>query len=251
MRKKIIISSLFNLLLLNSFSQIVTKEQTNPDNNSIQTKKVPKEIAKDTATRFYIEASFANTFRSLESNPDFLNEPLGERANESKLGIWSYSLGLTAPVSKHVYFDGALSILRNGEQYSWNSTVNDSSFIYQTKYNYFALPLQLKLQGGKNLKYFIGSGIAPQMYLSYRQDQKWTEAIGKKRNDKITVNNSINSFAFSWISCAGIELSFADYYGLRLSASYRQQLTNTYTKYYGFIQKANAISFNFAITRSF
>ena len=77
MRKKITISSLFTLLLLNSFSQIVTKEQMKTENKSLQKKKT----VKDTSSRFYVEASFANSFRSLESNVDFLNKPLGERAN--------------------------------------------------------------------------------------------------------------------------------------------------------------------------
>jgi hypothetical protein len=151
MRKEITISGLFFLMLFNSYSQIVTKEQKNTENKTIQKKKT----VKDTSSRFYVEASFTNSFRSLESNADFLNKPLGERANETKLGIWSYSLGMTTPLSNHIYFDGALSLLRNGEQYSWESNTSDSTFNYQSKYNYIALPLQIKLQGGKNLKWVL------------------------------------------------------------------------------------------------
>ncbi|MBU3661431.1 MAG: PorT family protein [Flavobacteriales bacterium] len=247
MRKKITISSLFTLLLLNSFSQIVTKEQINSENKSIHKKKAEK----DTSSRFYAEASFASSFRSLESNVDFLNKPLGERANESKLGIWSYSLGMTTPMSNHIYFDGALSLLRNGEQYSWESTISDSTFNYQSKYNYIALPLQIKLQGGKNLKYFIGGGLIPQMNFSYRQNQQWTDSLGAKGDEKIKVNNEINSFAFSWLVSAGLELQFENNFGLRLSANYRNQISNTYIEFSDYIHKASAIGINIGITRKF
>ena len=247
MRKKITISSLFTLLLLNSFSQIVTKEQKKTEDKSLQRKKT----IKDTSSRFYVEASFANSFRSLESNVDFLNKPLGERANESKLGIWSYSLGMTTPLSNHVYFDGALSLLRNGEQYSWKSNTSDSTFNYQSKYNYIALPLQIKLQGGKNLKYFVGGGLIPQINFSYKQTQQWTDSLGAKGDETIKVNNEINSFAFSWVVSAGLELQFENNFGLRLSASYRNQISNTYIEFSDYIQKANAIGVNIGITRKF
>ncbi len=247
MRKKITISSLFTLLLMNSFSQIVTKEQKNSENRPIQ----KKNTAKDTSSRFYVEASFVNSFRSLESNTDFLNKPLGERTNESKLGIWSYSIGMTTPLSNHIYFDGALSLLRNGEQYRWESKTSDSTFNYQSKYNYIALPLQLKLQGGKNLKYFVGGGLIPQMNFSYKQEQQWTDSLGSKGDETIKINNEINSFVFSWVVSAGLELQFENNFGLRLSASYRNQISNTYIEFSDYIHRANAIGVNIGITRKF
>jgi len=247
MRKKITISGLFFLMLFNSYSQIVTKEQKNTENKTIQMKKT----AKDTSSRFYVEASFTNSFRSLESNADFLNKPLEERANETKLGIWSYSLGMTIPLNKHIYFDGALSLLRNGEQYSWESNTSDSTFNYQSKYNYIALPLQLKLQGGKNLKYFVGGGVIPQMNFSYKQEQQWTDSLGSKGDETIKINNEINSFAFSWVVSAGLELQFENNFGLRLSATYRNQISNTYIEFSDYIHKANAVGVNIGITHKF
>ncbi len=247
MRKKITISCLFSLFLLNSFSQIVIKEQKKTEGQSIQKEK----IIKDTSSRFYIEASYLNSFRSLESNVDFLNKPLGERANESKIGIWNYSLGMTTPLNNHIYFDGALSLLRNGEQYSWKSSTSDSTFNYQSKYNYIALPLQIKYQGGKNLKYFVGGGLIPQMNFSYKQSQQWTDSLGAKRDETIKINNDINSFAISWVVSAGLELQFENNFGLRFSASYRNQISNTYIEFSDYIHKANAIGLNLGITRKF
>ena len=231
------------LLILNwnLFSQIVTKENVS---NS-------KKNLKDTNSRFYVETSILSSFRTLESNPDFLNTPLGERANEVKFSIWNYSLGMTTPLTNYLYFDGGLSILRNGEQYSWESTTSDSTYNYQSKYNYLGLPLQLKLQGGENLKYFVGAGIIPQMYLSYKQEQQWTDSLGSKRTGEEKINNKINPFALSWIISAGIELQFENDFGLRLTGTYRSQLSNTYAEFNDYIHKANAIGFNIALTRKF
>lgn len=247
MRKKITISSLFTLVFLNSFSQIVTKEPVKTEKRGYQKRSTPK----DTSSIFYIEASFANSFRKLESNADFLNKPLGERVNETKLGIWSYSLGMTTPLSNSIYFDGALSLMRNGEQYSWESITSDSTFNYQSKYNFIALPLQIKLQGGKRIKYFVGGGLIPQINFSYKQEQQWTNSLGSKGDETITVNNNINPFAFAWMVSAGLELQFENNFGLRLSAIYRNQISNTYIEFSDFIHNANAIGVNIGITRKF
>jgi len=244
MTVKNILPILFLTFSLNLISQIVTKDNLN---NS----KKKTTLNRDTSSRFYFEASRLNAFRTLEPNADFLNTPLGERANEFKLSIWNYTIGMITPLSKYIYFDGGLSILRNGEQYSWESTTSDSTYNYQTRYNYLGLPLQLKLQGGQNFKYFIGGGILPQMYLSYKQEQQWSEAIGTKRKGEEKINNQINSFAFSWIASAGVEFQFENNFGLRFSGTYRKQINNTYSKYSDYIHKANAIGFNLALTRKF
>jgi hypothetical protein len=235
------LAALFLILNWNLSSQIVTKENVS---NS-------KKNLKDTNSRFYVETSILSSFRTLESNPNFLNTPLGERANEVKFSIWNYALGMTTPLTNYLFFDGGLSILRNGEHYSWESTTSDSTYNYQTKYNYLGLPLQLKLQGGKNLKYFVGAGIIPQMHLSYKQKQQWTDSLGSKRTGEEKVNNQINSFALSWIVSAGIEFQFENDFGLRLSGTYRNQISNTYTEFNDYIHKANALGFNVALTRKF
>ncbi len=244
---KITISGLFTFLLLNCFSQIVTKQESNSKDKS----ELKQKTVKDTVSIFYVEANFASSFRKLEPNVDFLNKPLGERANETKLGIWSYSLGMTTPLSNHIYFDGALSLLRNGEQYSWKSNTSDSTFNYQSKYNFIALPLQIKLQGGKKLKYFVGGGLIPQMNFSYKQMQQWTDSLGAKGDETIKVNNEINSFAFSWVVSAGLELQFENNFGLRLCASYRNQISNTYIEFSDYIHKSKAIGVNIGITRKY
>lgn len=246
MNRNLLASLLFVGISWCSFSQIVTK--STPSKTTSDAKVKP---AKDTSSRFYVEAGYYSCTRNLSPNVDFLNKPLGERANETKLSVWSYSIGLTTPIAKYIYFDGGLSLLRNGEQYKWASTTSDSTFNYQSRYSYIAMPLQLKLQGGNNFRYFVGGGLIPELYQSYSQKQQWNDSLGSSKTAVVKVNSDVNSFALSWVATAGVELIFKNSFGLRLSGSYRSQVTNSYKKYSDYVHKTNAIGFNIALTRKF
>jgi hypothetical protein len=221
-----------------SFSQLVNvSEETKKSND------------KDSSSSVYLEAGIFSVNRTLESNSEFLNKPLGERANETKINLWSYSIGMVAPISKHFVFDGGLSFIQNGEQYAWESSTSDSSFNYQTKYRYIGMPLQVKFQTGKNFQFFIGGGLIPQMQVAYLQTQNWTDSLGGKYDEKIKVYNNLNSFVLSAVGSAGVILNFQNKFGLRFSAQYRRQLTDSYTKYNGYLHKTSAFGFTFGLTR--
>lgn len=234
-------STLLFLFLANfSFSQLV---------NVTDEKK--KSIDKDTSSSIYLEAGIFSVHRTLEPNPDFLNKTLGKRANETKINLWSYSIGMLAPISKHFVFDGGLSFIQNGEQYAWKSATSDSSFNYETKYRYIGMPLQVKFQTGKNFQFFIGGGLIPQMQVAYLQTQNWTDSLGGKDDAKIKTYSNLNSFVLSAVGSAGIVLNFQNKVGFRLSMQYRQQLTDSYTKFNGYLHKTSAIGFTFGLTRKF
>jgi hypothetical protein len=221
-----------------SFSQLVTiSDEKN------------KSTEKDSTSSVYLEAGIFSVNRTLESNPDFLNKALGERVNETKINLWSYSIGMVAPISKHFVFDGGLSFIQNGEQYAWKSATSDSSFNYETKYRYIGMPLQVKFQTGKNFQFFIGGGLIPQMQVAYLQTQNWTDSLGGMDDAKIKTYSNLNSFVLSAVGSAGIVLNFQNKFGLRLSAQYRRQLTDSYTKYNGYLHKTSAIGFTFGLTR--
>jgi hypothetical protein len=210
-----------------------------------------KSDEKDSSSSVYAEAGYFMVNRTLESNPDFLNKPLGERANEKSINLWSYSIGLVAPISKYLVFDGSLSFIQNGEQYAWQSSSTDSTFNYKTKYRYIGMPLQVKFQTGKNFVFFAGGGIIPQMYFAYVQSQNWTDSLGSKAEVKIKNYNNLSSFILSAVGTAGIVFNFQNNFGLRLSVQYRKQLTDTYSEYNGYLHKSSAFGFNFGLTRKF
>lgn len=219
--------SLFILLFSNTFGQIVMSGQ--PE------KKAPK---KDTTILFYVEGQYGISFRSLFPNPDFLNTPLGQRASEESIKLYSYQLGITLPLTPALQINTGLGMFQNGEQYSWQSSENDSSFHYESRYRYFGMPVQLQLQHGKSLKFQIAGGLLPQLIQSYTQDQSWTNALGSKGTYTDKQRTGKETFILSAIANAGFHYQFKSQLGLRLGVSYRRQLTNTYIKYADYIHKS-------------
>jgi len=208
-----------------------------------------KKLKNDTSSCFYFEAIRFNSSRDLAVNSNFLAKPLGERAFETSYVRWGFTLGMTLPISKVLFFEGGLSYLRNGEQYSWKSSENDSSFSYQTSYSYISMPLQVKIQGGLRLKYFLATGLQPQLFQSFRQKQQWTNDVNTKYSATLKDNSDLNSFVISWITTAGLALELSKLYGIRISAQYRSQLNSSYLKTGDYIHKANGLGFAFGLTR--
>ena len=200
-------------------------------------------------TQFYVESQRMELFRDLTSNDAFLPTPLGERANESSLTAWSQQLGLCLGLTKFVYLDGGVSWMQNGEAYAFSDSNSDSTFDYQTRYRYLALPLQLKLTFGDKFKFYGGFGLVPALYQGYKQDLQWTNALGAKYDDKIKINNAMNSFTISWIGSAGIDLQLDENHRLRLGYLYRKQLNNSYGPYEDYVHKSYGWGFNIGLSK--
>ena len=232
---------LFLVFLSSSLSaQIIT---------SAAPSKEKKKPSKDSSSVLYMDFQRINTTPRLEQNPDFLNKPLGERAYETSLKLWSYQFGIVAPISRHLSFDGGLALIQNGEQYQWNSTSTDSSYDYTTKYRYFGMPIQLKYQTGKNVVFFIGAGLTPQLFQSYEQKIHWTDSL--KNNSNLTVKDEsmCQSFVLSATGSTGIQVHFNSNYGLRLSFYFRYQLTNSYGPYQDYKHFSTGLGGGIAFTR--
>ena len=151
-------------------------------------------IKENYPTRFYFESQRMLMFRSLSPNEDFLNVPLQERANEQALGLWSQQLGICMGLGKHLYLDGGVAWMQNGEAYEFKDLLSDSTYNYQTRYRYLSMPLQLKLTFGNQIKLYGGIGLIPSLYQNYRQDIQWTNALGAQYDDQININNAETKF---------------------------------------------------------
>lgn len=210
-----------------------------------------KNKSRDSTSIVYFDFQQLNTRPTLTQNTAFLTVPLGERANETALKVWSYQVGLCSPISKSLSFDGGLAMIQTGEQYSWNSTTTDSSYNYTTKYRFFGMPLQLKYQTGKDFVFFIGAGVVPQLFQSYQQAISWTDSLGNAGKKTLNDESMCQSFVLSALASTGIQLHFKSNYGLRFSFYYRYQFTNTYGPYQYFKHYSTGIGGGVALTRKF
>jgi opacity protein-like surface antigen len=200
-------------------------------------------------TSYYFETQRMQMFRTLLSNDNFLPTPLGERANEIPLSTWSHQIGICVGLSRFVYFDGGVSWMQNGEAYTFESLDSDSSFNYQTRYRYLALPLQLKMAFGDQFKFYGGIGIVPGLYQDYKQDLEWTNPLGAKYDDVVKINNNMNSFQFSGLGSVGIEAQLDNNYTIRFGALYRRQFNNSYNPYDAYVHKSFGWGLNLGLCK--
>ena len=183
-------------------------------------------------TQVCFEAFSFSSHRMLSPNPDFLNTPLGERAKEVPLRLWSYGLGLQTGLGKWLRFDGGLQFVQNGEQYDYSDAQSDSTFHYENRYRYIGMPLSLNVHWGNAFKIFAGPGITPLIFSQFVQNTRWTSALGSKEDDKIKVkNNEYASSALEVFGQIGAQWTGKSGWGGMVKAVYRKQVTNTYSKY--------------------
>jgi hypothetical protein len=153
-------------------------------------------------------------------------------------------------LSKNFYLDGAVSWMQNAEAYVFAAQDSDSTFAYQTRHRYLALPIQMKVAFGEKIKIYSGLGLVPALYQGYRQDLQWSNPLGAKYDDQIKVNNAMNSFTLSWLCSAGFEANLDNNYSLRLGVLYRSQLNNSYSPYEDYIHKSMGWGLNFGVSKN-
>lgn len=209
-----------------------------------------KDVKSNYPTRYYFESQRMEMFRSLVSNDAFLPTALGTRADEIAQKAWSHQIGICMGLSKNFYLDGAVSWMQNAEAYAFAAPDSDSTFNYQTRYRYLALPLQMKATFGEKIKFYSGLGLVPALYQGYRQDVQWSNPLGAKYDDQIKVNNAMNSFTISVMGSAGFELQLDNNYSFRMGFLYRSQLNNSYSPYEDYIHKSMGWGLNFGLSKN-
>lgn len=203
------------------------------------------------STQVSLEITRNQSYRTLIPNASFLNTPLGERANETPLTLWSYGLGMQTGLGKWVRFESGLIWLQQGEQYRYNDPSSDSSLNYTNQYRYIGLPLSLNLHYGSSFRVFAGLGISPLIFNRSIQQINWSTALGANEKETLKIkNNEFSSAVFQVYYQGGIQYSGEGGWGLILKAVYRQHLTNTYGKYNPYIHKANAMGITLGISKT-
>ena len=234
-----------------SFGQISSGkvEEPKPEVDTPRVKRTPTEGLNEFS--FYLGAGRVFSNRVLTENAFPFGAPLGLRADETGLKSWSFQVGVRNRFAQWFSYDAGLSIDRTGESYSYDDPETDSTYSYTTRYTYYALPLQVFVTYGKDLRFFAGGGIQPQLFAGYRQEQQWTTSKNGEDKATITADKGMNSFTMAAIASAGVQLRFGPRVSIYLLPTMLWNLTSTYDDQSDYIHKARTFNLKFGLVFHF
>ncbi|MFZ9027822.1 MAG: outer membrane beta-barrel protein [Crocinitomicaceae bacterium] len=222
-----------------SFAQIEISEETQEVEDVI--------LPLDTRyTEAYFHANWSSTSRKLIENDAPFGDTLGNRIFEGKLNRWSYGVGFRSRLNDYLSWEGGISLLRNGESYLYEAA--DTMYSYNTTYIYIGMPIKVMFTYGQQIRVYAGGGILPQMFVQYRQDQEWLTTLDYREKNTITANNGYNSFVFSLVFNAGVQMDITKNMAMYVMPEFRYQLTSSYEKQDDFKHYGRALGLNLGLT---
>lgn len=237
MKRSILVYSF--LACFYSFAQI----ENTPDSMEIQK---PVKGADVYSTEAFFLTNWSVTGRTLTENTGLFGDTLGVRADETNLNKWSFGIGFRNRITKNLAWEGGISLLRNGESYSFEGT--DTSYNYTTTYTYIGMPLKLDYVIGKKLQFIAAVGVIPQMFMSYRQVGTDVNSEDTETTFDIKTKSGYTPFVLSAVFNLGGQLRLSDQVRFFFIPEYRMQLNSTYTDKSSFIHKGHAIGFNMGLS---
>jgi len=200
----------------------------------------------ESTTSFYFITNWSNTFRRLEENDGVFGDSLGARADETPYNLWSFGIGYRSMLTKYLMFEGGMSIMRNGEQYSFTDT--DTSNIYKAEYTYVAMPLKLNYTYGRRLKVIVGGGVVPQMLLGFKKNIEWEATDKTKGSEEVKIKEGYNTFVISAVVNLGIEYEVSAKSSVLFVPEYKTQLNSSFGKIDSYKHFGRSIGFNIGLT---
>lgn len=224
----------------------LSKESTREEKE--KKKKEKAEASADGTTEVFLQANWSFTTRKLIPNEGFFGDSLGERANETGLGTFSYGIGLRNKINEFLKWEGGISFLQNGEKYSFASELNDSTYSYTSTYRYIGMPIKLYYAYGNSIQLMAGVGVLPQMFLHQRQQIKYTSAENESFEEELKSKIGFSSFTMSAVFNLGANFKLGESWSITVLPEYRLQLTSSLSKNAGFKHYGRAIGLNLGIT---
>lgn len=222
-----------------SFAQIEISEETQEVEDVI--------LPLDTRyTEAYFHANWSSTSRKLIENDAPFGDTLGNRVFEGKLNRWSYGVGFRSRLNDYLSWEGGISLLRNGESYLYEAA--DTMYSYNTTYVYIGMPIKVMFTYGQQIRVYAGGGILPQMFVQYRQDQEWLTTLDYREKNTVKTNNGYNSFVFSLVFNAGVQMDITNNMAMYVMPEFRYQLTSSYEKQADFKHYGRALGLNLGLT---
>jgi len=244
----------FFMTSLTVFSQIQIGGETDEPKKEEKKKEAKPEKIKPVnensgSTEIFINGNWSATNRNLVKNDNIFGDSIGERANETGVNAWSFGLGIRTRIHKYLLFEGGVSYLKNGEQYSFSGT--DTSFSYTNNYQYIGMPLKIYFVYGQNkLRFQAGVGAIPQMALKFKRTTEYTTTQGDSESGTLKTKIGYNSFVFSFVANVGAQYEFLPSWSIYLQPEYRVQLTSSYLKANAYKHFGNALGLSFGFVKT-
>ena len=245
MSKKVYFLSLFLIFSLTCFGQV----ELSSDSEAVKTEKKKKRLDENKANSIeaFVITNWSFTTRSLIENVAPYGDTLGTRNDEGGLGTWSYGIGIRSKINNFLTWEGGISFWQNGESYLFEG--GDSTFKYETTYTYIGMPLKIQYSfGDKAVEVFAGIGISPQMFVSYKREEEYTNPVNETLQETVKTKSGYNSFVLSALLNVGVKLNLGSKVNLLIVPEYRHQLITSYQKQDDFKHFGRAIGINFGIS---
>lgn len=248
MKKFILIAALL-FFVGELFAQVLigSPEVKNKSQKKPKTKQLKLNSIGETGTRIYLLSNWSSSNRTLTENTGLYGDPLGERANETAAQVWSFGLGIQNDLNNHFFWDAGISYVQNGENYSFE--LNDSSYMYQTRYQYVAMPLRFNYHIQKNwFHVYAGIGLMPQMYVSSKRSVDWTKGNQSNELDE-AITEKVAPVVLSGLVNLGVLIDLKKGFSLLISPELRFQLNSSYDKFQSYIHKNQSMGISFGLTK--
>ncbi len=200
---------------------------------------LPETKMDESTTSVFLSSTWSSTFRTLETGDGFFGKPLGERVNETKLNVWSFTLGFRSQLHKNIAWEGGVSFMRNGESYSFEES--DTSYSYESRYNYIAVPMKLFYTYGSEIKLLVGAGVVPQMFTGFKQNITYEDKASTDVTEEVKTKIGYNSFVLSTVFNIGAQVKVGERWSILLLPEYKLQLNSSYEKNGPYKHKAYSI----------
>lgn len=200
----------------------------------------------ESTSSFYIITNWSNTYRRLEENEGLFGDSLGVRADETPYNRWSFGIGVRSMLTDQIMFEGGISYMRNGEQYSFEES--DTSYIYTSQYSYIAMPLKLNYTFGNKIKLILGGGIVPQMFLGNKKNVTWTSKDLTDGKEEIKTKQGYNTFVVSGVLNLGLEYEATPMVSVLFVPEFKTQFNSSFGKFDSYKHYGRSIGFNIGLT---
>lgn len=192
------------------------------------------------------------SYRSLIENPSIFGEDLGLRVDEKAAWVHSGSLGVRANLHKYLMLDASFGYLEDGESYSFNSDINDSTYSYKNSYRNFSVAIKLYAKYDlKKFSFYAGGGIMPSLFINQGEQINYNDNNGNPRESKNTYREGYNAFNLHVVGSVGVSYHFHKYASFYVMPEYRYGLFSTYQKQSAYVRKPFSLALHFGFSLDF